>query len=90
MTATTSANRDAAAFADPDRLDVRRPDVPHLTFGTGIHHCLGAPLARIQLQEALYGLLRRLPDVRLAIPEEQLQFKRGMTIRSLQTLPITW
>jgi len=90
LTATTCANRDRAAFADPDRLDVCRPDTSHLTFGTGIHHCLGAPLARMQLQEALYGLLRHLPDVRLAIPEEQLQFKRGMTIRSLQTLPITW
>jgi cytochrome P450 len=90
MTATISANRDGCAFADPDQLDLARADNPHLTFGAGVHHCLGAPLARMELQEALAGLLRHLPQVRLAVPAAQLRFKQGMAIRSLQSLPITW
>ena len=74
----------------PDRLDLERHDVPHLTFGAGVHHCLGAPLARMELQEALRGLLRHLPHLRIAVPDEQLRFKPGMVVRSLETLPVTW
>ncbi|NJC68474.1 cytochrome P450 [Planosporangium thailandense] len=85
-----AANRDPSAFADPNRLDLSRADNPHLGFGAGVHHCLGAQLARMELQEALRGLLRRLPDLRLAVPESALRFKPGMVVRSLEALPVTW
>jgi cytochrome P450 len=84
------ANRDPAAFDEPNLLDLSRTDNPHLGFGAGVHHCLGAQLARMELQEALRGLLRRLPDLRLAVPESELGFKSGMVVRSLEALPVTW
>jgi cytochrome P450 len=61
-----SANRDEAVFADADTFDVGRRPNPHVGFGAGIHYCLGAPLARLELQEALGGLLQRWPDLALA------------------------
>jgi cytochrome P450 len=64
-----SANRDEAAFADPDTLDIRRPAVQHLTFGRGPHHCLGASLARLEAQVSLRQLTQRFPDMRLATDE---------------------
>jgi cytochrome P450 len=85
-----SANRDPSAFSDPDRFDVSRGPANHLSFGAGVHHCLGAQLARLELQEALRGLLGRLPGIRLAVPATELQFKPGMAIHSLRELPIRW
>ena len=90
LAANVAANRDPRLFAEPDRLDLDRDDVPHLTFGAGVHHCLGAPLARMELQEALRGLLRHLPHLRIAVPDEQLRFKPGMVVRSVEALPVTW
>jgi cytochrome P450 len=86
----TAANRDPAVFDAPEQLDLSRADNPHLGFGAGVHHCLGAQLARMELQESLRGLLRRIPDVRIAVPESELRFKPGMVVRSLKALPITW
>jgi cytochrome P450 len=90
MPAGVAANRDPEMFADPDRLDVSRADNPHLGFGAGVHHCLGAQLARMELQEGLRGLLGRLPGLRLAVDASELRFKPGMVLRSLQALPVTW
>jgi cytochrome P450 len=90
LPAFIAANRDPAVFEAPDRLDLSRAENPHLSFGAGVHHCLGAQLARMELQEALGGLLRRIPDVRVAVPESELRFKPGMVLRSLEALPITW
>jgi cytochrome P450 len=85
-----TANRDPSVFTDPDRFDVTRAPANHLGFGIGVHHCLGAQLARMELQEAFRGLLGRLPGLRLAIPAEQLRFKHGMVIHSLCELPVRW
>jgi len=90
LPALSSANRDAAVFARPDALDFDRADNPHIGFGAGVHHCLGAQLARMELQEALAGLLRRLPNIRVVVPDEELRFKAGMVVRSLESLPVTW
>jgi cytochrome P450 len=84
------ANRDPAAFDDPDRLDVGRAPRTHLGFGAGAHHCLGAQLARMELQEALRGLLTRLPGLRMTTPMSELEFREGQVIASMRELPITW
>lgn len=87
---TAAANRDPAVFEDPNRLDLTRTTATHLAFGAGIHHCLGAQLARMELQEAYRGLLTRLPGLRLTVPVEELRFKPNMILRSLYELPVTW
>lgn len=87
---TPSANRDESVFADPDRLDVTREDNPHMAFGHGVHHCLGAQLARLELCEALSAILDRLPDLRLARPADELPWKIGLRVRGLRALPVTW
>ena len=84
------ANRDPSITTDPDRLDVSRGQTTHLAFGAGVHHCLGAQLARMELQEALRGLLGRLPELQLAAPVDELTFKDGMIVRSLRALPVRW
>ena len=61
-----AANRDPAVFADADTLDVRREPNPHLAFGVGVHFCLGAPLARMELAESLSAMFATYPDLRLA------------------------
>ncbi len=90
LTSVLAANRDESVFPDPDRLDLTRVVTQHLSFGAGAHHCLGAQLARMELQEALSGLLRRLPGLHVAVPDSQLRFKPGMILRSLETLPVAW
>ncbi|WP_030163685.1 cytochrome P450 [Spirillospora albida] len=78
-----SANRDPAVFSDPDRLDIGRDPNPHITFGLGIHYCLGAPLARIELAESYGALLRAAPDLRLA---GEPRWKPGYVLRGLESL----
>jgi cytochrome P450 len=90
MPIVSSANRDEAVFAQADQLDLFRTDNPHLTFGHGVHHCLGAQLARIELTEALGALLHRFPGLRLAGPEHPPLWKTGLTIRAPRSLPICW
>ncbi|MFC8131449.1 cytochrome P450 [Streptomyces sp. NPDC057302] len=86
---TASANRDAAVFPEPDRLDLGRTANRHIAFGPGIHHCLGAPLARAELQVALTALLRRFPALRLAVAEGEVVWGKGM-IRGVSSLPVAW
>jgi len=86
----STANRDPSVFTSPDRFDVTREAASHLAFGAGVHYCLGAQLARVELQEAFRGLIGRLPGLRLAIPASDLEFKPGMAIHSLRELPVRW
>lgn len=90
LAAFIAANRDPDVFPDPDRLDLSRTGAPHLGFGGGVHHCLGAQLARMELQEALRGLLRRMPDLRVAAEESELRLRPGLVVRSLEALPVVW
>jgi cytochrome P450 PksS len=84
-----SANRDERHFEDPDVLDLARDPNRHLAFGRGgVHHCLGAPLARMEGQVALSALLRRFPGARLAKSPESLHWRRGLFVRGLEKLPL--
>ncbi|MDX3356820.1 cytochrome P450 [Streptomyces sp. ME01-24h] len=81
-----SANRDPERFADPDRLDLSRADNPHITFGAGIHYCLGAPLARIELAASFTALLRRTPRLELTA---EPAWNEGYVIRGLRELRVS-
>ncbi len=83
-----AANRDPARFRSPNGLDITREENPHITFGGGVHFCLGAPLARLELQIAYRALLNRLPNLRLSgtVP----QFKDAYVIRGLHDLRLTF
>jgi cytochrome P450 len=85
-----SANRDETLFPNPDQLDIRRDAAPHVAFGYGIHQCLGQVLARAELQIVLKTLFDRLPDLRLAVPFEQLRFRHDMFVYGVHELPVTW
>jgi len=84
-----AANRDPAQYQDPDRLDVGRPNVRPMSFGGGIHHCLGAQLARLEAELVFTALVERLPN--LELPEkDQPAWRRSFTLRGLTTLPAVW
>jgi len=85
----SSANRDESVFERPDELDFHRDANPHIGFGHGAHHCLGAQLARMELQVALSSIVSHFPDLRLAVPESELPWKTGMLVRGLKSLPVT-
>jgi cytochrome P450 len=82
-----AANRDPRVFTDPDTLDLARTGHPHLAFGPGTHHCLGAPLARMELSEVLSALGRRVPGLRLA---GEVEWKAGLLARAPVALPVAW
>jgi cytochrome P450 len=83
-----AANRDPAVFPDPDRLDVTRERLKPLSFGGGIHFCIGAQLARIEAEVVFSTLLRRMPDLRLTDTEPR--WRESFTLRGLTTLPVSW
>ena len=90
MASTASANRDESVFPHADRVDIERPDIFQLGFGHGAHFCLGAHLARVELQVALESLLSRFPDLRLAGPPDQVQWKDGSAVWGLEALPVVF
>jgi cytochrome P450 len=85
-----SANRDESVCANPDTLDITRPACPHMAFGSGIHYCLGASLAKLEVEIALNTLLRRCPDLRVAVDPQQLQWRNVPNFRGLENLPVHW
>jgi cytochrome P450 len=84
-----AANRDPAVFEDPDRFDVTRKDLRPMSFGGGIHFCLGAQLARIEAAVVFETVLRRLPDLRL-VELEKPKWRSSFTLRGLTELPVIW
>jgi cytochrome P450 len=84
----SSANRDPNVFADPDKFDITRQPNPHVAFGNGVHHCLGATLARVEGQEVFKALAERFPNLEVATTE--LEYQPSVTFRSLKSLPVAW
>jgi cytochrome P450 len=84
-----AANRDPAVFADPERFDITRKDLRPLSFGGGIHFCLGAQLARIEAAVVFATLLRRLPNLRLLDPDHP-KWRPSFVLRGLTELPVAW
>ncbi|RKN10509.1 cytochrome P450 [Streptomyces radicis] len=85
-----AANRDPARFEHPDELDLDRPTAPHMTFGWGAHHCIGAPLALMELELAIGTLLRRFPGLALAVPASEVRWNDESIWRYPYELPVTW
>jgi cytochrome P450 len=83
-----AANRDSSQFSDPSRLDPTRAQGRQLAFGHGIHFCLGAPLARLEGELAIGALLRRFPNLRLAVPSAELTWSQATFVHRLDTLPL--
>ncbi|WP_246266515.1 cytochrome P450 [Nonomuraea typhae] len=90
MISIPSANRDSGQFSAPDTLDVTRKAGHHLSFGHGIHQCLGQQLARIEMRIALPALLRRFPTLRLACEPSEVPMRSDMAIYGVHSLPVTW
>ncbi len=89
MVSLRAANRDGNVFPEPTEFRMDRERNPHLSFGHGIHFCMGAPLARIEAQIAIGDFLTRFPQVRLSAPPETMQWRPGLLTRGLTSLPVT-
>jgi cytochrome P450 len=86
-----SANRDAAKFDSADDFSLERRNVGHhLAFGNGIHRCVGAMLARMEIKVSMRQIIRRLDNIRLAVPESDLTYAPSMVVRALTSLPVTF
>ncbi|PAZ16602.1 cytochrome P450 [Streptomyces sp. SA15] len=84
-----AAGRDPARYPDPDRLDITRAHSASVAFGHGIHHCLGAPLARLEGQIVISRLFARFPGLRLAVDEGELRWRSSLMMRGLEELPVS-
>jgi cytochrome P450 len=85
-----AANHDPQRFDNPDTLDIHRKARGHLSFGHGIHQCLGQQLARVEMRAGFGGLLRRFPTLKLAIPADEVKLRTDMNIYGVHELPVTW
>ena len=88
LAAIASANRDERVFASPDQLELTRDPNPHVAFGDGIHYCLGHQLARLEAEIAFTCLFERSPDLQLAKPPNELQWRETPMVRGLTALPV--
>ena len=88
--ALPAANRDPQRFPDPEALDLGRVTSGHLSFGHGIHQCLGQRLARAELQVALTALFDRFPDLQLAVPVADVPTREHAAVYGVDRLPVTW
>jgi cytochrome P450 len=84
----SSANRDPEVFTNPDTFDISRDPNPHVAFGSGVHHCLGATIARLEGQEVFKALAERFPS--LHVDSAELTYQPSITFRSLKSLPVAW
>ncbi|MEK7814785.1 MAG: cytochrome P450, partial [Chloroflexota bacterium] len=84
------ANRDPEKFEKPDTFDITRWPNSHVAFGNGVHHCLGAGIARLEGQEAFKALAERFPSLHLEVDEKELEYQPSITFRSLKSLPVSW
>ncbi|MFF0712152.1 cytochrome P450 family protein [Streptomyces bauhiniae] len=89
LIALGAANRDPQRFPSPDLLELDRDAAAHLGFGHGIHRCVGAPLAKAEAEIALRALLTRFPEIRLAVPQDRLEWRHTRLVRGLASLPVT-
>ncbi|MFF1631718.1 cytochrome P450, partial [Streptomyces sp. NPDC058272] len=85
-----AANRDPDVFPDPETIDFSRSPNPHVAFGFGPHYCPGGMLAGLESELMVDALLDRLPGLRLAVPPDQVPFRKGALIRGPEALPVTW
>ena len=90
MAVIGSANRDANYFDNPDALDITRQNNKHLSFGHGVHYCLGASLARLEGQIAISTLVQRIPNLRLSIAPDQVRWRGTFVLRGLEALPVSF
>jgi len=86
-----SANDDDTQFSCPRNLDITRPNITkHVTFGAGIHLCIGAALARMEIKVAAHEIIKRLDNIRLTIPVEELTYLPSLATQTLERLPLTF
>ncbi|MFE9026733.1 cytochrome P450 [Streptomyces iakyrus] len=85
-----AANRDPARFEDPDRFEITRVPSGNVAFGFGVHQCVAQQLARAELRIGFQVLLERLPELRLAVPAEEVRMRDGAIVYGCQELPVTW
>jgi cytochrome P450 len=90
LPALHAANRDPDFFTDPETMDLARRPNPHVTFGHGPHHCIGAQLARLELQVSLAALLDAFPDLRFAAGPEDVEWIYGVIVRGPSRLRLAW
>ena len=84
------ANRDPEAFPEPDRFDIRRKAIHHIAFSFGSHQCMGQALARAELQIVFGKLFQRFPNLKLAVPFEELTFRYDAFVYGIDSLPVSW
>jgi len=90
IVAQDAANRDPDTFPKPDLLDIHREARHHLAFGHGVHQCIGAAVARVELQVAYARLFARFPGLELAVPHDQIRFKHESSVYGVAELPVRW